>query len=193
MKIKNLGKGSILIESKTGSILIQTEAADVSKVLEKRKPDIVVDPHADYTLSQGYLVAAPGEYEMSDIYVNAYVTQKGGSSPDILLIGTEEIPVGVMDSSASELSNDLLEDLGLVRVLILIANDKNSSIEKLVEQINKIDPFLVVIISVDDEEVSKLEKALGVGEFDKEKALTLKQSDFVDEDAPCEFVVLEKS
>ena len=216
MDITYLGHSSFKIKFKSGSVV--TDPFDSKMVGLKYSPvesEIVTisHDHPDHNSVDKVglikkVIDGPGEYEVSGISIYGYKTfhdnKKGEEKGEntVYVIEAEGLRIVHLGDLGHQLSDDLVEEIGDVDVLIIpVGGFYTIGPKDAVEIISKIEPYYVLPMhyKVDGENPALSEKLQPVTDFLKESGLTtenlpklsLKKEDIL-EDQNTKVIVLEK-
>ena len=91
-----------------------------------------------------YVATGPGEYDVSGVYLHGISgprTPDGRPGPTLFALDIDRVTVAVITSLATDMTNDILEELGAAQVLIVNADD---GAERVVRLVNRIEPNIVI-------------------------------------------------
>jgi len=135
----------------------------------KIKPEIVVSTNKvdrSYIVNsepKPFIIDAPGEYEITDVSVFG----KG----KIYTIEIDDIKVGYIGELTEALTNEQIEEINGVELLIIPLGKENLNIGQAVKAVNQIQPKLLIIPP--QEQSNSFLKELGQEEAKKETRLTV--------------------
>jgi len=102
---------------------------------------LVVPNHDD---RDTYVAAGPGEYDVSGVYLHGITsspTSDDGPARTAYALDIDRVTVALITSLKSEMTNEMLEELGTAQVLVVSADD---GVERVVNLVNRIEPNLVI-------------------------------------------------
>jgi hypothetical protein len=124
------------------------------------------------------VVSSPGEFEKSGIFVFA---QKNATHDkaniNFVEVDAENVRV-LYYASNSELDRDLLNQIGVIHVLVV---EVKKDFANLIKAISTIDPQILIPLFNEGVDVEKFKSELGI-KFDQEKKFKCSASDFLNEE-----------
>ncbi len=91
-----------------------------------------------------YVAAGPGEYDVSGVYLHGIASSPSphdGAARTVYALDIDRVTVALIASLKSEMTNEMLEELGSAQVLVVSADD---GVERVVKLVNRIEPNLVI-------------------------------------------------
>lgn len=161
MIIQWLGLSCFKIQTKgnQGEVTIATDpfADQPGLKMPKFQADIVtmsyndeLHNNADAIRGEPYIITQPGEYETKDIFIYGVpaIVEKTKSKLTMFKIFSEEISVAHLSDLSTTLSDDQIDRLGNVDILLIPIGGKDSlDTKKATEVISQIDPRIVIPMS----------------------------------------------
>jgi L-ascorbate metabolism protein UlaG (beta-lactamase superfamily) len=190
MELQYYGGNCIRITTKKAVITIDDNLAKLGQKSVAKTDDISLftgeyeAPKTDVKL----IIDQPGEYEVSDISIQgvaarAHIDEEGKTSATIFKILTDEISVAVVGHIFAELSDEQIESIGHVDVLIIPVGGTGYTLDGVdaLKVIKEIEPRLVIPTYYADKDLKyevpqmELEEALkGMAMEPKETVAKLK-------------------
>lgn len=193
MEIKYYGANCVKIITKKISVVVDSTTKDSSKSLQISDKDIVIKTNRvlEYSPGGGFVIDMPGEYEVSETSVTGIASSlhfEPTKQSMIAVIHVSGITLAILGHSISDLSDEQIERIGVVDVLILPVGGNGYTLDpveatKLVKQIepkivipthyaegsssyevpqNSIDEFLKTVGSTEAERVDTLKLKEGI-------------------------------
>lgn len=196
MEIKFYGANCVRINNKKVSILIDDDLANHGLKSVANEEDVAI-----FTLEKGstnpnrFLIEGPGEYEISEVSVRGIPAQAhldaSGLRATMYSLQSQGFSVGVLGHIHPDLSDDQLEKLGLLDVLIVPVGGSGYTLDAVgaANLVKKIEPKIVipthyadasVQYEVPQAEVDLFLKEMGVSEPEQVEVLKLKESELGD-------------
>jgi len=158
MIIQWLGQSCFKIQTKgnQGEVVIVTDpfADQPGLKMPRIQADIVtlstdneLHNNAEAIRGEPYVIVNPGEYETKDIFIYGVpaVSEKSKSKVTLFKAFSEEISVAHLSDLSSTLSDEQIDRLGNVDILLVPVSGSNSlDAKKAAEVISQIDPRLVI-------------------------------------------------
>lgn len=207
MQISYFGLSSFKLSSKNYTSI--TDPFDKASGLASPRgnADLVILSQPDnslysYTQSisgEPFIVDGPGEYDVKEHTITGIpIKEDGGKITTIYLIETEGIKIlNLAHIKKLELTQDELEDIGEVDILILpVGNNNTMNYEVAAKTVNLIEPKIVIPshyktqgLKIEADDVEKFLKEIGGNKYEKTDKLNVKRKDLT-EDA-VKIIVLE--
>lgn len=206
MEIKFYGANCVRISNKKVSVLVDDDLLSHGLKSVANDEDIAI-----FTLEKGsknpnrFLIEGPGEYEISEVSVRGIPARahldESGTRATIYSLQTQGFSIGVLGHIHPDLSDDQLEKLGLLDVLIVPVGGSGYTLDATgaANLVKKIEPKIVIPTHYTDKavqyevpqaEVDLFLKELGVSEPEELDVLKLKDSELGDK---TRVVVLNRS
>jgi len=153
MELQFLGGNCIRLAGKKATIIVDDNLADLGLKSVTKAGDIAVftGPHGEATADVKLLLDQPGEYEVSDVSLQgvaarAHIDEEDKQTATIFKIITEDLRIIVTGHIYPELSDDQLEALGMVDVLIIPVGGNGYTLDSIgaLKIIKKIEPKLII-------------------------------------------------
>jgi L-ascorbate metabolism protein UlaG (beta-lactamase superfamily) len=207
MDIQYYGANCVRITTKKASIIIDDNLADLGakSVTKGGEVALFTAAHGEPTAETKLVLDMPGEYEVSDISIQgvaarAHIDEAEQHHATMFKLVADEIRVAVVGHIYPELTDDQLEALGTIDVLIIPVGGNGYTLDSVgaLHVIKEIEPKIVIPTHYDESGLQfpvpqqSLEEALkGVGMEAKEPVakLKLKAGDIGD---IMQLVILEK-
>lgn len=196
MKITYFGNSSFLFKTKVAKLLTNPLDATSKVNLKRVDPDIIVTTHeTKIEENDHYIISSPGEYEVKDIFIYGYLSNIQSEThrqADAYMFDIEGVHLSILDRSVTKLSGMIIDEMGIVDVLFVsFAKDSGMRISKIIDLVNKIEPYIVVPTDYTKETLESFTKSMGIKNMEKVDKLDITKRDFADEDVPIRFVVIE--
>jgi hypothetical protein len=196
MKISYYGNSSFLFKTKDVKLITNPLDATSKVNLKRISPDIVVTTHqSEIEENDYYIISSPGEYEVKDVFVYGYISNLSRdihSQADAYMFDIEGVHLSILDRSVQKLSGSIIDEMGIVDVLFVsFAKESGMRISKIIDLVNKIEPYIVVPTDYTNETLETFIKSMGIKNMEKVEKLDISKRDFADEDVPIRFVVIE--
>lgn len=207
MDIQYYGANCVRITTKKASIIIDDNLADLGakSVTKGGEVALFTAAHGEPTAETKLVLDMPGEYEVSDISIQgvaarAHIDEADQHHATMFKLVADEIRVAVVGHIYPELTDDQLEALGTIDVLIIPVGGNGYTLDSVgaLHVIKEIEPKIVIPTHYDESGLQfpvpqqSLEEALkGLGMEAKEPVakLKLKAGDIGD---IMQLVILEK-
>lgn len=205
MDIQFYGAHCVRISNKKASIVIDDNLIRVGLKSATQKDDIALFTELGHEETTGrFMIDAPGEYEISEVSIRGIAAQRHidteGKASVIYGIQSGDLRVGVLGHIAGKLSDEQLEQLGLVDVLIVPVGGSGYTLDATaaVKLIKDIEPKVVipthyadskVKYEVPQAELSVFLNEIGANDVVPVPILKLKKADLSDKTT---VVVLER-
>lgn len=200
-EIKWLGHSCFRLRGREATVLMDPVSRATGYVVPKQKADIVTISHqhpghnALAQVQEGYfLIAGPGEYEVSDVFVTGIRTfhdTQGGKLRGFntaYLLELEEIRICHLGDLAHRLTEEQAEAINEVDVLLVPVGGGNTlDAVGAAEVIGQIEPKIVIPMHYQTpqgdgglEDLARFTKELGLDNPTPQDKLTLRKSDLPD-------------
>lgn len=188
-KTKKFGK-SVVISTSEHKLKIFTNEIDPADFSDAKDINVLTNAKSgtsDITKEGGMSVVSPGEFEKAGIYVLAQKNSpKDPGMMNFIEIEVENVRV-LYYSAASEINRDLVNQIGVIDVLILgVFKD----FENQVKAVSVIDPQILVPVFGPNVDIEKFKSEVGA-KFDEEKKFKCSASDFSNEEYVLHGVILQ--
>jgi L-ascorbate metabolism protein UlaG (beta-lactamase superfamily) len=196
MEIQYYGANCVRLSDNKRALLVDDNLSKLGLKSIATPQDIIVNTIGDEPLKEGiFLINGPGEYEISGISVRGIPARahvdKDGLRATIYSIKVNDFNIAIIGHVDANLSDDQLEELGVVDVLIIPVGGHGYTLdpEAAVSVIRKVEPKIVIPTHFADEKIkyevpqtdlSEFLKAIGVSEPEYSEALVLKERDLGD-------------
>lgn len=153
------------------------------------QPDVLIFSKKPETVREEkttFVIDGAGEYDVKDVFVKG-IPVKGENPEMIYTIEAEEIAICYLNESVQkELSDQLLEEIGQIDILMFpFPERRNSSSRDLIKIISQVEPRMVVTTSDSKEKreaIVQFLKELGSEPKEPEKELEVKKSELEQEE-----------
>lgn len=199
MEIKYFGANCVRIQTKKVGVVIDDNLDDLGLKSIVKDSDISIYTSRDDTLFKNkkagsFLTDKPGEYEVSDISIKGVAARAHIDEADVktavayrLII--DDIKIGVLGHIHPDLSDDQLESLGMIDVLIIPVGGSGYTLDSVgaLKLIKKISPYVVVPTHYADKnlkydvpqaELEEIRKTLSMEPADVQDELKIKGREF---------------
>lgn len=160
MELQFFGANCVRINTKKAVIVIDDNLADLGAKAVTKQGDIALftAAHGEPAVTTKLTIDQPGEYEVSDISVTgiaarAHIDEAGKRTATIFRIVSDDVRIAVLGHVYPDLSNDQLEALGMVDVLIVPVGGNGYTLDPVgaLKLIKAIGPKIVVPTHYDDQ------------------------------------------
>lgn len=206
MDFQYFGANCVRITGKKASIIIDDNLVRNGLKSATQKDDIAFFTELGHEETTGrFTIDSPGEYEISEVSVRGIAAQRHtdteGNAVTMFSIQTGELNIGVVGHIAGKLSDEQLEKLGIVDVLIVPVGGMGYTLDAVaaVKLVKDIEPKVVipthyadskVTHEVPQAELSVFLNEIGANDVQPVPVLKLKKSDLADKTT---VVVLERT
>lgn len=152
MEIQFYGANCVRLSGKKASIVVDDNLAELGLKSATKAGDIALftGPHGEPAAEVKLALDQPGEYEVSDISIHGIGARahldEAGLASIIYKITSEDIRIAVVGHVYPELSDNQLEELGMVDVLVIPVGGNGYTLDGVgaLALIKKIEPKIVV-------------------------------------------------
>lgn len=160
MQIEYFGGNCVRASTKKVTVVVDDNLESLGQK-SITKPDhisIVTNPELiKATQDTQFKVDQPGEYEVSDVSIKgtaarAHTDEEGQKNATVVRLVLEDIRVGIVGHIYPELSEEQLEELGMIDVLIIPVGGNGYTLDSIgaLKLIKKISPRIVIPTHFDD-------------------------------------------
>lgn len=163
MEIQFYGANCVRLTTKKASIVVDDNLSEFGLKPVTKPTDIVLftnDQKGQKTLQNRVVIDSPGEYEVSDtsmqgIAARAHMDEEKQKTATMFKIIGEDIRVAVTGHVYPELSDEQLEALGTVDVLIIPVGGNGYTLDGIgaLKLIKKIEPKIIIPTHFDDKAI----------------------------------------
>lgn len=153
MEFQYFGANCVKLITKHATVVVDDNLADVGGKSPTKAGEIAL-----YTMSHGtpsvdtkIIIDQPGEYEVSHISIKglstrAHIDEEGKKSATLYKVSTEDINVLVVGHIYPELTDDQLEEIGLIDVMIIPVGGSGYTLDGVgaLKIIRKVEPKLII-------------------------------------------------
>jgi len=209
MDIQYFGANCVRLSTKKASVIIDDNLADLGQKSVTKNGEVVLfgGPHGNSSpkIEKKIVIDQPGEYEVADtsvrgIAARSHIDEEGQKNATIFKIVDDDIRVVVTGHIYPELSDQQLEEIGMVDVLIIPVGGNGYTLDSIgaLKIIRKINPRIVIPTHFDEEGFSfpvpqqplaEVLKALAMEPKETVAKLKIKPSELTD---TTQLIVLEK-
>jgi L-ascorbate metabolism protein UlaG (beta-lactamase superfamily) len=158
MEIQYFGANCVRLTTKKASIVIDDNLADLGQKSVTKEGDIALftGAHGLPDKEVKIIIDYPGEYEVSEVSVHGIAARshldESGTGTTMFKIVDGDVKVAVTGHVYPELSDDQLEQLGMIDVLIIPVGGNGYTLDPVgaLKLIRKIDPKLVIPTHFDE-------------------------------------------
>ncbi len=161
MDIQYYGANCIKITTKTASIVIDDNIADLGLKSVTKDKDIALCTGAHADTGARITIDTPGEYEVSDVSIRglaarAHIDEKGQTTATIYRLITDDIRIAVVGHIYPEINEEQLEALGTIDILIVPVGGNGYTLDPVGAHkvIRAVDPKLVIPTHYNDSAIS---------------------------------------
>lgn len=132
--------------------------------------------------AESFILSGPGEIEIKGIFISGLPHFEGKTFKTIYKLTIEDLKICFLDGISSTLTDEELDKLGEVDVLILPISKKSLSSERAIKVINEIEPTLIIPSNWQDKnEITEFIKEIGIKNAEETEKLKIKKKDLVKE------------
>lgn len=208
MELQYFGGNCVRITSKKASVVVDDNLVELGAKSITKADDIVLNTNAKIvkTASSDHLtIAQPGEFEVSGVSIQGVAAKAhmdtDGTNATIFKLQIEDIRVVIMGHIFPELTDDELEAIGMVDVLIIPVGGGGYTLDPLgaLKIIRKVEPKIVIPTHYDDKglkyEVPAQDLSIALKELTMEPTETTAKLKLKSADLPetMQLIVLERS
>lgn len=159
MEVQYYGANCIKISNRKAAIVIDDSLADLGLKSITKTGDISLftGPHGSPKVETKIVIDQPGEYEVSDISIQgiparAHIDEEKQLNATIYKIVTDDIRIAVVGHIYPELSNEQLEALSTIDVLIIPVGGNGYTLDPIgaLKVIKEVEPKLVIPTHFED-------------------------------------------
>lgn len=160
MEIQYFGANCVRLNTKRASIIVDDNLADLGQKSVTRNGEIALftGPHGDSSpkTEEKIVIDQPGEYEVADTSIHGIAARshidESGKNSTLFKIVDDDIRVVVTGHIYPELSDEQLEEIGIVDVLIVPVGGNGYTLDGVgaLKLIRKIDPKVVIPTHFDE-------------------------------------------
>ena len=193
MEIQYYGANCVKITDNKNSVVIDDNLTSLGLKKVASSSDIILYTRSNPDNEEGFLINGPGEYEIADLSIKGIATKAHIDQEMVTLysINIDDYNIGVVGHIDANLSDDQLEELGIIDVLLIPVGGHGYTLdaEEAVSIIKKIEPKIVIPTHYADNsikyevpqaEIDEFLKALGVSDPEQRDSLTLKEKELND-------------
>lgn len=183
LEIEYKGAGCVVIETKKTKVVTDPLLPGQSS-LEKTNDAVILATEPRFVADNGakLVIDGPGEYEVGDFSVRGEAAKRSIDHSDennttIYRIEVKDVRIGLLGNIAAPLSEDQLEALGVLDILILPVGGNGYTLDAVAAAslIRQIDPRVVIPVHYQDSAVTYEVPQAPLDEFTKELAVTVEQ------------------
>ena len=196
MEIQFYGANCVRLTDKKASVLVDDNLASLGLKSVVKADEILLFTQGKAKATNGnFIIQGPGEYEISEtsivgIPARAHIDADGNRAT-MYNIKMQNFDIGVLGHVHPDLSDEQLEKLGVVDVLIIPVGGNGFTIDAnaAAHLIKKIEPKIVIPTNYADSavkyevpqaELSIFMKEMGISEYEAQDSLKLKESELGD-------------
>jgi L-ascorbate metabolism protein UlaG (beta-lactamase superfamily) len=187
MEFQFKGANCVQITTKSGVILTDPNLATLGlKPPSLAKVDVCLLTNKEFTpvdTGDAFVIDAPGEYEVKDyairgLYVKSHLTDSATGTTSYRL-STQDLNVAVVGHTYPDLSEEQLETIGVVDVLILPVGGNGYTLDPVgaAQVVKKVDPKIVIPTHYADPAISYPVPQAELEEFIKELGAPVEQAE----------------
>ncbi len=161
MEIQYFGANCVRLNTKKASVIVDDNLADLGAKSVTKNGEIALftGAHGDSSpkTEEKIVIDKPGEYEVSDasiqgIAARSHMDEEGQNSATIFKVIDDDIKVAIVGHIYPELSDDQLEAIGMVDVLIIPVGGNGYTLDGVgaLKIIRKIEPKIVIPTHYDE-------------------------------------------
>jgi len=182
MELEYKGANCIVLKTKQATLVVDPNIAAQGLKNQDGKAvvQLATQPAMGVTPSDALLLDGPGEYEVSNISVRGVPvrlqtdTPEEGNRGTMYRIDTGEVALAVLGHCSTPLSEDQLEQLGVVDIVVVPVGGNGYTLDahSAVQVVRQLDPKLVIPTHYADSEVAYEVPQMDLEPFVKELAAT---------------------
>lgn len=209
MELQYFGGNCVRITTKKATIVVDDNLAELGSKSVTKPDDIVLNTNPELVkgATGGRLVISqPGEYEVSNISIQgvaarAHIDEAGTTKATIFKVQADDIRMVIVGHIHPELTDDELESIGTVDVLIIPVGGSGYTLDPVgaLKVIKGTDPKIIIPTHYDDKglkyEVPQQELSVALKEMGMEVTETVPKLKLKGADLPevTQLIVVEKS
>jgi L-ascorbate metabolism protein UlaG (beta-lactamase superfamily) len=154
MDIEYKGGNCVVISTKKSTIVVDPKLTDIGLKDQGANATVQLLTQPAFGAPSGndtLVVGGPGEYEVDNVSIHgvvarAHMDEEGTKKATMYYIAAEDVAVAVVGHIHPDITDEQLEDLGIVDVLVVPVGGNGYTLDAAgaVELIRKIDPKIVV-------------------------------------------------
>lgn len=152
MEIQFFGANCFKLQSKHASIIVDDNLQELGKKSVTRDDDIQLCTNTSLVKSsaKGFIIDGPGEYEVKGVSISGIASRanidESGKNSTIYVIHNDDITICITGHIFPELTDEQLEKIGLVDVLIVPVGGSGYTMDGIgaASVIKKIEPKIVI-------------------------------------------------
>lgn len=171
-KIESAGKTLLISPIDADKILRSSRVGADIVIFESRLNQAKAETKADF-----FAIDGPGEYDVKDFCITGFNSQQAAVP---YIIETEGITLCHLPGAIFEkdVSEDTLNDLGEIDILLISAGNTLAESEKAVKIVNQLEPRIVIPMDFDSaKKPVNFLKELGASDIESQPKLTIKKKD----------------
>jgi L-ascorbate metabolism protein UlaG (beta-lactamase superfamily) len=185
MEIQFYGANCVRLTAKKANITIDDNLTDLGLKSVTKKGDIALytGAHGEPAVEVKLVIDHPGEYEVSDISINAisaraHIDEAGQKTATMFKVMMDDIRVAIVGHIYPELNDAQLEALGTVDILVIPVGGNGFTLDPVgaLSLIKKIEPKLVIPTHYDDSAIKYPVPQQPLEEALKSLAMELKET-----------------
>lgn len=162
MELQYFGGNCTRIATKKAHIIIDDNLGDMGLKQVARAGDIVLftGPHGEAAKDAKIIIDQPGEYEVSDISIQgiaarSHIDEEGSKTATIYKVVTDDVRIGILGHIYPELSDQQLEALGTIDVLLVPVGGNGLTLDPVgaLHVIKEIEPKIVIPTHYEDKDI----------------------------------------
>ena len=159
MEIQYFGANCVRLSTKKASIIVDDNLSELGQKSVAKSGEIALftGTHSSSPKTEKIVIDQPGEYEVSDVSISgiaarSHIDEEGKRNATIFKIVDDDIRVVVAGHIYPELTDEQLENIGMVDVLIIPVGGNGYTLDGIgaLKIIRKIDPKLVIPTHFDE-------------------------------------------
>ena len=159
MEFQYYGANCIKISTKKANVILDDNLSDLGGKSPMKAGDIALytGPHGASTVETKIVIDQPGEYEVSNVSIHgvsarAHMDEENKKTATVFKITSEDVKVLAVGHIYPELSDQQLEEIGMIDVMLLPVGGNGYTLDVVGAQkiIKKVEPKLVIPAHYDD-------------------------------------------
>lgn len=189
MEFQFKGANCVQITTKSGTLLVDPNLADLGlKAPSFAKVDVCLLTNPDFRpddTGEAFVIDCPGEYEVKDyairgLYARSHLSsEESGVMATIYRVSSSELNVAVFGHIYPELTEEQLETIGVVDVMIVPVGGNGYTLDPVgaTQMVKKVDPKVVIPTHFADPAVKYPVSQLELAEFIRELGAPVQQAE----------------
>lgn len=183
MDIEYKGGNCVVISTKQATIAVDPKLSALGLKDMAGKDDVVVATQTDFVVpTDEVAIDQPGEYEVKNVSITGVGAQRNidvsGRAATMYRIATSDFAVAIIGHVATPLSEEQLESIGIVDVVVVPAGGSGYTLDahQAVAVVRQLDPKIVIPVHYADKAISYEVPQMELEPFLKEIGVPVEQT-----------------